>query len=228
MIDRQQVVRVLGLAQEKGVVPGALHGVAGHDGPGERERGEQRPEVADLIRLAGLGDPVLGDDQARDVRDRREQVHLPAAALPRAPGLLAVHRDAATCRDVPRVPARGGVQPRMGRVRPEPAVLALLPEGHRSRRPAPPPLPPFPLLALLLLAVRGARGRDRGSSATAATAAVSAASSSSGSSRNLPSRSSIDADGASRSPVRGLTRQPCAASTSWSQPAAACATCSGP
>ena len=38
----------------------------------------------------------------------------------------------------------------------------------------------------------------------------------------------MDADGATRSPVRGRTRQPCAASTSWSQPAAACATASGP
>ena len=38
----------------------------------------------------------------------------------------------------------------------------------------------------------------------------------------------MEADGATRSPVRGLMRQPCAASTSWSQPAAACATASGP
>ncbi len=38
----------------------------------------------------------------------------------------------------------------------------------------------------------------------------------------------MDADGGTRSPVRGLIRQPCAASTSWSQPAAACATASGP
>ena len=39
---------------------------------------------------------------------------------------------------------------------------------------------------------------------------------------------SVDADGATRSPVRGDTRQPCAASTSWPQPAAACAIASGP
>jgi len=38
----------------------------------------------------------------------------------------------------------------------------------------------------------------------------------------------MEADGGTRSPVRGLIRQPCAASTSWSQPAAACATASGP
>ena len=37
----------------------------------------------------------------------------------------------------------------------------------------------------------------------------------------------MEADGATRSPVRGLMRQPCAASTSWSQPAAACARASG-
>ena len=66
-----------------------------------------------------------------------------------------------------------------------------------------------------------------GSSASAATAPVRAVSSSSASS-SLASLSSIDADGATRSPVRGLIQQPCAASTSWPQPAAACATASGP
>ncbi len=66
-----------------------------------------------------------------------------------------------------------------------------------------------------------------GSSAIAARAAGSAASSSSASS-SLPGLSSIGADGAARSPVRGHVQQPCAASTSWSQPAAACATASGP
>ena len=66
-----------------------------------------------------------------------------------------------------------------------------------------------------------------GSSAAAATAADSAASSSSASS-SLASLPSIDADGDARSPVRGQVQQPCAASTSWSQPAAACATASGP
>ena len=38
----------------------------------------------------------------------------------------------------------------------------------------------------------------------------------------------MEADGGTRSPVRALTRQPCAASTSRSQPAATCATASGP
>ena len=52
-----------------------------------------------------------------------------------------------------------------------------------------------------------------GSSAIAATAAVRAASNSSASS-SPGSRSSIDADGAARFPVRGLTQQPCAARTS--------------
>ena len=52
-----------------------------------------------------------------------------------------------------------------------------------------------------------------GSSAASATHAVSAASNPSGSiiSGSLPS---VDADGATRSPVRGDTRQPCTASTS--------------
>jgi len=66
-----------------------------------------------------------------------------------------------------------------------------------------------------------------GSSAAAATLADSAASNSSASS-NRGSLSSMEADGGTRSPVCGLTRQPCPASTSWSQPAAACATASGP
>lgn len=48
---RPQVARVLRLAQEQGVVPAGLHRVAGHDDPGQRQRGEQRPEVADLVRL---------------------------------------------------------------------------------------------------------------------------------------------------------------------------------
>ena len=39
---------------------------------------------------------------------------------------------------------------------------------------------------------------------------------------------SIEADGGTRSPVRGLMRQPCPASTSWSQLAAACATACAP
>jgi len=66
-----------------------------------------------------------------------------------------------------------------------------------------------------------------GSSAACARHADSAASSPSAS--IMPgSRSSVLADGAARSPVRGLTRQPCAASTSWSQRAAACAIASGP
>ena len=46
--------------------------------------------------------------------------------------------------------------------------------------------------------------------------------------QQFASLSSIDADGATRSPVRGLVQQPCAASTSWPQPCAACATASGP
>ena len=65
-----------------------------------------------------------------------------------------------------------------------------------------------------------------GSSAASASAPVSAASNSSGS-RISGIRYSVRADGATRSPAGGLTRQPCAASTSWSQPAAACPIASG-
>ena len=66
-----------------------------------------------------------------------------------------------------------------------------------------------------------------GSSAASASAAVRAASSSSAS-RPSVTRYSVRADGATRSPVAGLTRQPCASSSSWSQPAAASAIASGP
>jgi len=65
-----------------------------------------------------------------------------------------------------------------------------------------------------------------GSSAACARHADGAASNSSASS-SLGSRSSIEADGGTRSPVRGLMRQPCPASTSWSQ-IAACATACAP
>ena len=59
---------------------------------------------------------------------------------------------------MPGITARGGIQPRVRRVRPEPAVLPLLPEAGRGRRL---PLPLLPLLPLLFRAVRGIRGRDR-------------------------------------------------------------------
>ena len=65
-----------------------------------------------------------------------------------------------------------------------------------------------------------------GSSAVFASAAVRAASSSSAS-RPSATRYSVRADGATRSPVAGLMRQPWAASSSWSQPAAS-AIASGP
>ena len=81
---------------------------------------------------------------------------------------------------------------------------AAVPRGARHTRPGPP---------------GPARARPRPPSARPRTRPGPAASG---------SLSSIDADGATRSPVRGLLQQPCAASTSWSQPAAACATASGP
>ena len=114
----------------------------------------------------------------------------------------------------------------MLRMRAEPAVLPLLPEaaaagGFRFRL--------FCLSSCFRRCCSQCAAYAAGiagSSAMMATAAVSAASNSSGSS-SFGSLSSIDADGAVRLPVRGLTQQPCAASTSWSQSAAACATDSG-
>ena len=160
--DGPQPVRVLRLPHEQGVVPVRLHGVAGDDGPGQRQRGQQGPEVADLVRLAGFGDPVLGDDDPGSMGDGGEQVHLPVPAGFRALALLAVDRDALARGNVPGIPAGSGVQPRVLRVRPEPAVLPFLPERLRGRRLPLPLLPLFLLLALLLRAVRGIRGRDSG------------------------------------------------------------------
>ena len=229
MLDGPQPVRVLDLAEEQRVVPVRLHRVGGDHGPVQRQRGEHRLEVADLVRLPGLGDPVLGDDQAGDVSDRGEQVHLLLPARFGALALLAVDGDRGPRGNVPGIPARGGIKPGMGRVRPEPAVFPLLREAGRGRRLPLSPLPSFLLSCPLFRAVRSIRGRDPGSSAIPATAAETARPRTRPrSSRNFPSLSSIDADGATRSPVRGLTRQPCAASTSWSQPSAACATASGP
>ena len=159
MLDGPQVVRVLDLPEEQGVVPVRLHRVGRDDGPVQRQRGQQRLEVADLVRLPGLGDLVLADHDAGDVGDRGEQVHLLLPAGLGALALLAVDRDALARGNVPGIPAGGGVQPGVLRVRPEPAVLPLLPEGFRGRRL--PLLPLLLLLALLLRAVRGIRGRDR-------------------------------------------------------------------
>jgi hypothetical protein len=52
-------VRVLDVAEERGVVPVRLHCVAGHDGAGQRERGEQRLEVADLVGVIASGALII-------------------------------------------------------------------------------------------------------------------------------------------------------------------------
>ena len=159
MLDRPQVVRVLGLAQEQGVVPVRLHGVRRYQDTVQGQGRQQRLEVADLVGLAGLGDLVLGDDQAGDVGDGGEQVHLLVPASLGELAFLAVHGDRAAGGHVPGIAGHGRVQPGVERVRPEPAVLPLLPEALRCRLPL---LPLFLLLALLPRAVRGIRGRDRG------------------------------------------------------------------
>jgi len=154
-------VRVLGFPQEDRVVAVRLHGVAGDDDIVQRQRGQQRLEVGDLVGLAGLGDLVLGDDDAGDVGDGREQVDLLPAAGLGALAFFPVDGDALACGNVPGIPAGGGIEPRVVRVRPEPAVLPFLPERLRGRRLPLPLLLLFCLLALLR-AVRGIGGRDRG------------------------------------------------------------------
>ena len=158
--DRPQVVGVLGLPQVERVLPVRLHRVARDDNAVERERGEQRPEVADLVGLPGFRDLVLGDHDARHVGDGGEEVHLLVPSGLGALAFLAVDGDRPAGGNVPGIPGDGGVQPGVERVRPEPAVLPVLAEGFRGWRL--PLLLPFLLLAPLLRAVRGIRGRDRG------------------------------------------------------------------
>ena len=160
MLDGPQPVRALDRAEEQRVVPVRLHRVGGDHGPFQRQRGEHRLEMADLVRLPGLGDPVLGDDQAGNVSDRRQQVHLLLPARFRALALLAVDRYRGPRGNVPGIPAHGGIKPGMGRVRPEPAVFPLLREAGRGRRLPLPPLPSFLLSCPLFRAVRSICGRD--------------------------------------------------------------------
>ena len=157
MLDGPQPVRVLHRAQECGVVPVRLHCVAGDDRAVQRQLGQQRPEVADLVRLAGLGDLVLRDHDAGGMGDGGEQVDFLLPAGLRALALLAVHGHGVPGRDMPRIPRDRGIQPRVQRVRPEPAVLPLLAEAPRRWRLL---LPLLLLLPQLLLPLRGGRGRD--------------------------------------------------------------------
>src|SRR2546430_15217799 len=93
--------------------------------------------------------------------DGGEQVHFLVPAGLGALALLAVDRDALACGDVPGIASDGGIEPGVERVRPEPAVLAVLPEAGRGRGPPPPPLPPVLLLAPPFRPVRGLRRRGR-------------------------------------------------------------------
>jgi hypothetical protein len=116
-------MHVLLFPEEQGVVPARLHRVGRDQDIVQRERGEQRPEVADLVRLPGFGDPVLADHDPGHVGDRGEQVRLFVLAGFRALALLAVDGDRAARGHVPGIAAGRGVQPGMGRVRAEPAVF---------------------------------------------------------------------------------------------------------
>ena len=114
------------------------------------------------LALPDFANSVLGDDQARDVGDGGEQVHLLVLAGLGELAFLAVHGGGAAGGHVPGIRQHGRIQPGMQRVRAEPAVPSLLPEALPGRRL---PLPLLPVLipgALLFRAVRGVRGRDRG------------------------------------------------------------------
>ena len=160
--------------------------------------------------------------------DRGEQVHLLLPAGLGALALLAVHGHPVPRRNVPRIPAYGGIEPRVQRVRPEPAVLPLLPEGFRGLR-LRLPLLPLPL-QLALAAPPGARRtrpgsrvqrrvRQRRGQAGLELIRI----------QLLPGPGTASAPTAPpAAPSPGEPGQPWAASSSWSQPSAASATASGP
>ena len=168
---------MLDLAHVAGVVPGRLHRVRRDNGAAQRQRFQQRLEVRDLVRLPGLGNLVLADDQPGDVGDRRQQVYLILPAGLGELAFLAVHRHRHPGRDVTGVAGDRRVQPRVAGCRPEPAVgpgLAQRVRGMWRRGRA---------AVCCRAAARAAAARDcaAGSSAAPATSPVSAASSSSGS-----------------------------------------------
>ena len=138
MLDRPQEMRVLDLAHVAGVVPGRLHRVRRDNGAAQRQRFQQRLEVRDLVRLPGLGDLVLADDQPGDVGDRPQQVHLLLPAGLGELAFLAVHRHRHPGRDVTGVAGDRRVQPRVAGCRPEPAAGPGLAQRVRGMWPAPP------------------------------------------------------------------------------------------
>ena len=151
---RQQVERVLVLGQPAGVLALGLHRVGGDDHAGQGQRFQQRPEVRDLVRLAGLGDLVLADHQAGDVGDRSQQVHLLLPAGLGELAFLAVHGHRGPGRAVSRVTGDRRVQPGMAGSGPDLAIGPGLAQRRSGRRLAAPLLPP----AAGGLARRGARG----------------------------------------------------------------------
>ena len=168
---------MLDLARVAGVVPGRLHRVRGDNGAAQRQRFQQRPEVRDLVRLPGLGDLVLADDQPGDVGDRPQQVHLLLPAGLGELAFLAVHRHRHPGRDVTGSPVTAGSShgwPGAARNQPPARVSRSASAACGRRRRA---------AVCCRAAARAAAARDcaAGSSAAPATSPVSAASSSSGS-----------------------------------------------
>lgn len=121
-LDEGDVVRVLVLDQEAGVVVLGQHRVEGDHGVGQVERVEQGLERGDLVAL-GV-DLSLGDDGAGAVQGSGQQVHSTSVAGARAAEGLAVHghgppldragagsgRGEGVCRLVLEPGADGGVQ----------------------------------------------------------------------------------------------------------------------
>ena len=86
--------------------------------------------MADLVGLPGFRNPVLGDHYPGSMGDGGEQVHFPAGHRLSRPCAPSRRRRRPGVRERARDPRRRqGGQPRVLRVRPEPAVLPLLPEA---------------------------------------------------------------------------------------------------
>ncbi|GAA2418848.1 hypothetical protein GCM10010404_91790 [Nonomuraea africana] len=94
LLDDQQVVGVLLGHQEGGVIALGVQGVGGDDASIQVKVFQQGPEPGDLVGLAvNVG---LGQDQARVVIQRRQQVHGAVLAAASAAQCLAVHGDRST------------------------------------------------------------------------------------------------------------------------------------
>jgi hypothetical protein len=116
-----------------GVGPSRLHGIGGDQDTLQRQRLEQRLEVAGLVGFPPLGDPVLADHQPADVGDRGQQMHRGLPAGLGAFAFFAVYRDRRAGGDMTGFTSQRRVQPGMPRRGPHPPVVSGLAQCLRGR-----------------------------------------------------------------------------------------------